>query len=135
MKKFQYKADYKFFLDKLAGGDEGLFKRKYLRMFDFRSPIIKRREFNLVRKKIFKELISKYGKKCQLRIHPDCSRDKKFDVDHFIPLSSNKLNKSLRKLKPEVGKKVLSQSFGSNDISNLRIACGRCNSLKKHKII
>lgn len=132
---FQYKADYKFFLDKLAEGDRNLFKREYLKMFDFRSPIIKRKEFDLIRKKIFKELILKYGKKCQLNIHPDCSKEKRFDVDHFIPLSSNKLNKNLRKLKREVGKKVLSQSFGSNDISNLRIACSRCNSFKKHKII
>lgn len=132
---FQYKADYKFFLDKLAGGDGKLFKRKYLRMFDFRPPTIKRKEFNLIRNKVFKELVLKYGKKCQLKIHPNCGKEKKFDVDHFIPLSTNKLNKSLRKMKPEKGKKVISQSFGSNDISNLRIACKCCNSCKKHKVL
>jgi 5-methylcytosine-specific restriction endonuclease McrA len=132
---FQYKADYKFFRDKLAGGDEKLFKRKYLRMFDFRLPLVKRKEFNLIRNKIFKELVSKHGKKCQLKIHPDCSKEKNFDVDHYIPLSTNKLNKDLRHLKSEPGKKVASQSFGSNDISNLRIACKRCNSFKKHRII
>lgn len=104
-------------------------------MFDFRPSAVKRKEFNLMRNKIFKKLVLKYGEKCQLNIHPDCSREEKFDVDHFIPLASNKLNKILRKLKPEVGKKVLSQSFGSNDISNLKIACKRCNSFKKHKII
>lgn len=132
---FQYKTDYKFFLDKLAGGDERLFKKKYSRMFDFRPPITKRKEFNLIRNKVFKELVLKYGEKCQLNIHPDCGQEKKFDVDHYIPLSTNKLNKNLRKIKPEIGKKVPSQSFGSNDISNLRIACKCCNSFKKHKII
>jgi len=135
MNNFQYKADYNFFLNKLARGDLDLFKKKFLKMFDFRLPTIKRKEFNLIRNKVFKELVLKYGKKCQLNIHPDCSKEKKFDVDHFIPLSSNELNKNLRKLKPEIGKKILSQSFGSNDISNLRIVCKRCNSFKKHKII
>lgn len=134
MDNFQYKADYKFFLNKLAGGDENLFKQKYLRMFDFRPSVIKRKEFNLIRNKVFKELVLNYGKKCQLKIHPDCSKEERFDVDHYIPLSTNKLNKSLRKIKPEIGKKVISQSFGSNDISNLRIACRCCNSFKKHKI-
>jgi len=135
MDTFQYKADYKFFLDKLAGGDEELFKRKYLKLFDFRDPIIKRKEFNLIRNKVFKELVLKYGEKCQLKIHPDCSEEKKFDVDHFIPLSTNKLNKEIRNLQAEKGKKVASQSFGSNDISNFKIACKRCNAFKKHKII
>ena len=133
-KGFQHKADYKFFLDELAGGDERLFEKKYLRMFDFRSPVIKRKEFNLIRNEVFKELVVKYGKKCQLSMHPDCSKKKTFDVDHYIPLSTNKLNKNLRKMKSGVGKKVISQSFGSNDISNLRIACKCCNSFKKHKI-
>lgn len=135
MNGFQYKSDYNFFLNKLAKGDALLFERKFLKMFDFRSPLVKRKEFNLIRNKVFKELVGKYGKKCQLKIHPDCSKEEKFDVDHYVPLSTNQLNKSLRDLKPKVGKKVASQSFGSNDISNLRIACKRCNSFKKHKIL
>jgi 5-methylcytosine-specific restriction endonuclease McrA len=104
-------------------------------MFDFRNPLIKRKEFNLIRNKVYKELVLNYGEKCQLNLCSDCSKEKVFDVDHFIPLSTNKLNKELRKLQPETGKKVVSQSFGSNDISNLRLACKRCNSFKKHKII
>ena len=135
MNNFQYKADYNYFLKELADGDKILFKKKFLKMFDFRNPQVKRKEFNLTRNKVYKELVSKYGEKCQLNLCSDCSKIKKFDVDHFIPLSTNKLNKLLRKLKPEIGKKVSSQSFGSNDISNLRIACKRCNSFKKHKII
>lgn len=135
MNDFQYKTDYNFFLKKLANGDEVLFRKKYLKLFDFREPLVKRREFNLIRNKIYKELVLKYGETCQLNLCSDCSKEKVFDVDHFIPLSTNKLNKELRKLKPEVGKKVPSQSFGSNDISNLKLACKRCNSFKKHKII
>ncbi|MFA5163249.1 MAG: hypothetical protein WC441_01845 [Patescibacteria group bacterium] len=135
MNNFQYKADYNYFLKKLADGDRILFKKKFLKMFDFRNPQVKRKEFNLIRNKVYKELVSKYGEKCQLNLCSDCSKIKSFDVDHSIPLSTNKLNKLLRKLEPEVGKKVASQSFGSNNILNLRIACKRCNSFKKHKIL
>lgn len=135
MNGFQYRADYNFFLQALANGNKPLFSKKFLKLFDFRDPKIKRREFNLVRNKIYKILVSKYGEKCQLRLCKDCSREKIFAVDHFIPLSSNELNKKIRKIKAEKGKKVLSQSFGSNNISNLRIACKRCNDFKKHKII
>ncbi len=135
MNNFQYKADYKFFLNKLAKGNILLFKKKYLKIFDFRDPSLKRKEFNKIRNKVFKELILKHGKKCQLNIHPDCDKVKIYDVDHYIPLSTNKLNKELRKIVAEKGKKVPSQSFGSNDISNLRIACKKCNSFKKHKVI
>ncbi|MBK6989183.1 MAG: hypothetical protein IPH33_13745 [Bacteroidetes bacterium] len=56
-------------------------------------------------------------------------------IDHLIPLSTNQLNKSLRKLAPVKGKKVATQSFGSNHIDNLVIACASCNNHKKHRII
>ncbi len=131
---FQYKSDYKYYLDKLANGDEILFKKKFLKLFDFREPIVKRKEFNKIRNKVFKELVSKYGKRCQLNLSPNCGKVELFDVDHFIPLSTNVLNKELRHLQAEKGHKVKSQSFGSNDISNLRIACKKCNSFKKHRI-
>lgn len=127
--------DYNFFLNKLAKGNAVLFEKKYLKMFDFRDPKIKREEFNKIRNDIFKILVSQYGEKCQLNIHKDCSKEKGFDIDHYIPLSTNELNKKLRGMKPKNGKKVPAQSFGSNDISNLRIACKRCNAFKKHKII
>ncbi len=129
------KEDYNFFLNKLAKGNATLFEKKYRKMFDFRDPKIKREEFNKIRNDIFKKLVSKYGKKCQLNIHKDCSKIQSFDVDHYIPLSTNDLNKKIRKMKPKNGKKVPAQSFGSNDISNLRITCKRCNAFKKHKII
>lgn len=135
MNNFQYKADYNFFLDELARGDVTLFENKFMKIFDFRNPAIKRKEFNRIRDKVFKKLSAKYGEKCQLNLCKDCSKEKLFDVDHFIPLSTNELNKKLRGMKAKNGKKVPSQSFGSNDISNLRISCKRCNSFKKHRII
>lgn len=135
MNNFQYKEDYNFFLNKLAKGDKILFAKKYLKLFDFRDPSIKRKEFNKIRNNLYKKLVLKFGEKCQLRIHPDCSKEKVFDVDHFIPLSTNKLNKEIRGIKAEKGKKVPSQSFGSNNISNLKIACKKCNSYKKHRLL
>lgn len=135
MNNFQYKADYNFFLDKLANGNAILFEKEFVKLFDFSDPSIKRSEFNKKRKDLFKALLKKYGRKCQLKLHKDCSLLKKFDVDHYIPLSTNELNKKLRALKPKEGKKVPSQSFGSNDITNLKIACKKCNAFKKHRII
>lgn len=135
MNNFQYKEDYNFFLNKLANNDVDLFENKFSKLFDFRDPKIKRLEFNKIRKDFYKKLIEKYGEVCQLKLRSDCSSIKKFDVDHFIPLSTNELNKQLRGLKPQNGKKVITQSFGSNDIFNLRIACKRCNAYKKHRII
>jgi len=119
----------------LADGNEALFVKKFLKLFDFRDPKLKRKEFGLIRNKVYKKLVADHGEKCQLKLCADCSQEKVFAVDHFIPLSSNELNKKIRKLKASKGKKVLSQSFGSNDISNLRIACKRCNDFKKHRII
>ncbi|MBK7431316.1 MAG: HNH endonuclease [Bacteroidetes bacterium] len=37
--------------------------------------------------------------------------------------------------KPLKGKKVATQSFGSNHIDNLVIACANCNNHKKHRIL
>lgn len=133
--KFQYPEDKKFFVDLLANGDKNRFDNDFKGHFDFRDPKIKRREFNSARGDVFRRLISKYGKKCKLRIHPDCSKVDKFDVDHHIPLSTNELNKKLRNMKRVGIRKVPSQSFGSNSIQNLTIACSRCNAYKKHRII
>lgn len=135
MQDFQYKADYDFFINKLANDDAFLFEGKFQKLFDFRDPKIKRFEFNKLRNDLFRKLLDKHGEICQLRLCADCCVVKRFDIDHYIPLSTNELNKKLRGLKPKDGKKVPSQSFGSNDIANLRIACKRCNAFKKHRII
>jgi 5-methylcytosine-specific restriction endonuclease McrA len=133
--QFQYPEDRDFFVNFLAGGDEDLFNKEFADYFDFRDPKIKRGEFNRIRNKVFQELVRKHGKKCQLRIHPDCGKNGKFDVDHFIPLSTNELNKRLRHIKRTAHRKVPAQSFGSNNIKNLLIACSRCNAYKKHRIL
>src|SRR3989338_5648024 len=101
---FQYKADLKYFTDLLANGNISQFKKRYMDYFDFRDPLVKRKEFNLIRSKIFKGLVKKYNGKCQLKLVQGCSIDTTLVIDHFIPLSSNELNKQLRQLKPIKGK-------------------------------
>lgn len=133
--KFEYPEDYKFFLNLLSNGKDKLFNKKFKDYFDFRDPKIKRKEFNVIRNRTFEELKKKYGLKCQLKIHLYCSKIKKFDIDHFIPLSTNELNKKIRHMIGKPGHKVPAQSFGSNNIKNLLIACSRCNSYKKHRIM
>ena len=132
---FQYKEDKEFFINFLANGDEELFNNKYASMFDFRDPKEKRAEFNLIRNEVFNKLIEENGKNCQLKITPECMKSGKFHVDHFIPLSSNELNKKLRHMKRMFPRKVSPQSFGSNNYSNFRLACEECNSFKKHRFI
>ena len=127
---FEFKEDEEHFaslLEVIGGLDENRC------LFDFRSPDLKRKEFNKIRNKIFQELVNKYGSSCQLNCHEDCSGEGK-EVDHIIPLSSNVLNKQLRNMKGQNGKKVPAQSFGSNNESNFALACKRCNAYKKHRL-
>lgn len=130
---FQYPEDRDFFAHLLAGGDVNRLEGDFKEYFDFRHPAIKREEFNQIKKKVFDKLFSSGRVECELKIHPDCSKIKKFCLDHFIPLSTNELNKKLRHLEAVKPKKVPRQSFGSNNIINFRIACMRCNAYKKHK--
>jgi hypothetical protein len=130
---FEYPEDKNFFQSLLC--DEGEDISLYESLFDFRPPIIKRREFAKKYKTILTQLLENYGKVCQLRYSEHCNIDEGFNIDHLIPISSNKLNKHMRELKALKGKKVITQSFGSNDLSNLVIACKKCNSFKKHKIL
>jgi 5-methylcytosine-specific restriction endonuclease McrA len=133
--KFEYPEDEKFFADLLTNGDITKLHTQYTHLFDFNHPAIKRWEFNKVSKKLLQELMEKYEGKCQLCIHPDCSKEAKFECDHIIPLSTNELNKTLRNMKRVSKEKVSAQSFGSNHIDNLILACKRCNAFKKHKIL
>ena len=102
-------------------------------LFDFRLPEVKRKEFNKIRNGVHEELTKKYGLVCQLKCHSDCA-DSPDEVDHLIPLSSNKLNKKLRNIKGINGKKTPTQSIGSNHPSNFVLACKRCNAFKQNKI-
>ena len=133
--KFDYPEDEEFFADILCDGDTKALEHKFKDYFDFRDPVTKRNEFNLTSKKICGELKIKYEGKCQLRLSPKCEADKNFQVDHIIPLSSNKLNKEIRKIKGPQGKKTSTQSFGSNHPKNLILSCSECNSFKMNKII
>lgn len=132
---FEYPEDREFFANLLADGNNARLEKDFSDYFDFRHPAIKRWEFNKTKKKLLAELILEHGGKCQLRIHPDCSKEKIWEPDHIVPLSTNELNKKLRGIKRTGIEKVLAQSFGSNHIKNLTLSCKRCNSFKKHRLI
>lgn len=129
--EFKYQEDKEFFRLLLCQNKEKL--EDYSFLFDFREPKIKREEFNKIKKIFFSNLVKKFGKNCMLKYYKICNQKSGFVLDHLIPLSSNKLNKELRNMIATKGKKVLTQSFGSNNIGNLVIACKKCNSYKKHK--
>jgi 5-methylcytosine-specific restriction endonuclease McrA len=131
MTHFEFLEDRYFFITTLCNGDTNEFDRFFLKLFDFRDPIIKRKELDVNK---VKQLLLIDNQTCQLKISKECLGDQKLQVEHLIPVSTNKLNKSLRNLKASPGKKVPTQSFGSNHISNLVLACEKCNSLKKHRL-
>ena len=133
--QFENPEDQDFFVHLLADGDLEYFKKEYSDLFDFQHPAIKRWEFDKTSKKVLRDLIQKYNGECQLRLHPECSPSHGLEPDHIIPLSSNVLNKQLRKMTGTAGAKVLAQSFGSNHPRNLTLACRKCNGLKKHRIL
>lgn len=135
MINFEYPEDREYFANLLANGDIEKLDRNFSDLFDFEHPAIKREKFNKIKKKILKELIEKYGNECQLKIHPDCSKELIFEPDHIIPLSSNELNKKLRGMSRFSSEKVERQSFGSNNMKNMVLACKRCNAFKKHKFL
>lgn len=130
---FEYSQDERYFADLLCGGKIEVLEEKYGHLFDFREPAVKRAEFNALRSKLLPELMECFGGRCGLCIDGICEVDRKLAVDHFIPLSSNILNKELRHLSVEPGRKVATQSFGSNHPGNLVLACSACNSYKKHR--
>lgn len=80
-------------------------------------------------------LIAAHGRKCFIGYPELCALSSGIAVDHLIPLSSNKLNKELRRVAPKPGKKIRTQSFGSNHLRNLIIACSNCNNHKKHRFL
>ncbi len=134
--RFEYVEDRKFFINLLADGDVQRFESEFSDYFDFRHPAIKRWEFNKTRKNVLAELIERYGKQCQLRIHADCSKVQIWEPDHIIPLSSAELSRKLRHMKNNAdGSKPVSVSYGSNHPKNLILACKRCNAFKKHRIV
>ena len=130
MIRFEYPEDRKYF-EKLLLTKEKSSLEDFKTFFDFRSSAIKRSEFNKCRRDILYQLINQNDEKCMLALEC-CDPSSGITIDHLIPLSTNKLNKGLRHMKPVKGKKVRSQSFGSNHLDNLIIACKKCNGRKKH---
>lgn len=131
--KFEYKEDQQFFEVLLCKDGQSI--NDYSKMFDFRNPPIKRAEFNKIKNHIMEVLISRHGSICMLDFDGICEIKSGLVIDHLIPLSTNKLNKDLRQMNSKKGKKVSSQSFGSNNIENFALACNNCNRFKKHKIL
>ena len=105
--------------------------RKLSKMF---TNTLQIREFAKVNKSIMAKLLADGRNRCELRLLESCN-DTGLVLDHIIPLSSNELNKRIRKLPTPRGKKIARQSVGSNHPSNLLVACPKCNGYKKHRFI
>ena len=133
MRTFEHDEDIDFFAEIMCRGAKADLDA-FASHFDFRPPHEKRAEFKHSRRRAFKLLVEKFGRACMLRYPSKCIGGAKLQVDHVIPISSNELNKRLRRLKPRKGRKVKSQSFGSNHPDNLVLACPACNGHKKHRI-
>ena len=129
---FRDEQEKQFFTELLCSGEKNIDDYSYL--FDFREPKDKRSEFNRRRDKILKFLIAAEGMHCILH-YGNCDLKSGYNVDHIIPLSTNIINKHIRKIPAEKGKKVKTESYGSNDIYNLGIACQNCNFVKKHRFL
>lgn len=127
--------DLVFFSDLYTEGDRIRFEKEFIDYFDERAPQVKRAEFNKLRHKLYEELGESYGYSCMLNLLEACLDTENLAIDHLIPLSSNELNKKLRNVQSLPSKKVVTQSYGSNNIKNLAIACSKCNDFKKHRFL
>lgn len=107
----------------------------YRHLFDSRDAKIKRKEFQANYKQILTSLLERYGRRCLLQYPEICMIERGINIDHLIPLSTNVLNKVIRKTIATAGHKVRSESFGSNNLDNLIIACEACNAHKKHRFL
>lgn len=132
--KFEYPEDEQFFASILCNNDEKKLKDQFMFQFDFTDAATKRSAFDKLKVMIMSEILESREKKCELKLVTGCN-DEKLVLDHMIPLSTNELNKHIRKMVVAGGKKVPSQSFGSNHPSNLLLACEACNNFKKHRFI
>ena len=131
---FQHPEDQVFFSDLLC--EEGESLEKYAPLFDFRDVTKKRSEFQAARQSLLENLRAKHGSVCMLHYSKACTGGRgALTIDHLIPLSSNKLNKELRRLVPLPRRKVPTQSIGSNHMANLVLACATCNGAKKHRLL
>jgi len=102
-------------------------------LFDFTHQDQKRANFNKIRDQTFSKLMAQPQPVCHLA-YPGICTEIPEAIDHIIPLSSNILNK-LRGIEAKPGKKVKTQSIGSNHPHNFALACARCNNHKKHRFL
>ncbi len=133
-KAFEYPDDEQFFASLLAGGNKEELRAEFIRRFDFREPSLKRAVFDRLKRLVMEEMVQEGRTKCELHLVADCD-SQNLVLDHIIPLSSNELNKHLRKMTAPQRKKVPAQSFGANDRENFLVACAKCNNFKKHRFI
>lgn len=127
-----------FFVMRLC--DEGEDLDRYGMLFDLSDPAKKRAAFARICAPMKATLIQKVGLVCMLRSSRDCDPSSGLEIDHLIPLSSNKLNKEIRGAAKSMIidghlKKAPTESFGSNHPRNLALACKRCNAEKKHRFL
>ena len=102
-------------------------------LFDFTHQDQKRAVFNKLRNQAFSKLMDRPEPICHLA-YPEICTVIPEAIDHIIPLSSNILNKR-RGAEAKPGKKVKTQSIGSNHPHNFALACARCNNHKKHRFL
>ena len=129
--QFDHDDDYSFFQELLCGPGEEL--TEYSCLFDSRPVHEKRLEYRRSRRALLHQLHQSHGDICQLQISNACT-GRGETIDHIIPLSSNKRNKARRVPAPP-GRKVPTQSIGSNHLRNLVLACTSCNNHKKHRLL
>jgi 5-methylcytosine-specific restriction endonuclease McrA len=131
--RFKYEEDEYFFKDLFNTSNKETYTFDHF--FDFRNPHVKRKAFNRMKKKLYNDMIELYGERCMLSYDNICDPESGFVLDHIIPISTNTLNKVLRDMKAQPGKKVPSESYGSNHMDNLAIVCNRCNGHKKNRLL
>ena len=128
--QFEFLEDRLFF--EILFQDVG-FLDSWAHLFDFTHQDQKRASFNKIRNQAFSKLMAQPKPICYLA-YPDICTVIPEAIDHIIPLSSNILNK-LRGVEAKSGKKVRTQSIGSNHPHNFALACARCNNHKKHRFL
>ena len=132
--QFEHPEDEEFFALLLANENKEELRAKCMPRFDFLESSVKRADFDKLKKLVMKKMAQEGRTKCELHLLEDCD-SQNLVLDHIVPLSSNELNKHLRKMTAPQGKKVPTQSFGSNDPRNFLVACEKCNNFKKHRFI